>query len=103
MEYWREGLTSTAVSPASTSDVMGWQNKIGGIIFEAALVPFFPFTPLPTSPLHYIHQMKNIPKYNHINKLIVLWEVEVMLSHAKQVYVIVITYSLPDFKYLWPH
>jgi len=38
VEYWRKGLTSTAVPPTSTPDVMGWHNKIGGITFGAALV-----------------------------------------------------------------
>ena len=32
-----EGSTSTTIPPASTSDVMGQHNKIGGITFEAAL------------------------------------------------------------------
>ena len=37
-EYWWEGSTSTAISPASTSDIMGQHNKMGGIIFRAALI-----------------------------------------------------------------
>jgi len=35
-EYWWEGSASTAVPPL-TSDIMGQHNKIGGIIFRAAL------------------------------------------------------------------
>jgi len=35
---WWEGLTSTALPPTSTSDVVGQHNKIGGITFGAALV-----------------------------------------------------------------
>jgi len=38
MECWQEGSTSTAVPPTSTSDVVGQQNKIEGIIFGPALV-----------------------------------------------------------------
>jgi len=37
-EYWREGLTSTDISPTSTSDVVGQHNKIGGITFRVTLV-----------------------------------------------------------------
>ena len=37
-EYWREGSTSTAISPTSASDVVGQHNKIGGITFRVALV-----------------------------------------------------------------
>jgi hypothetical protein len=36
-EYWREGSTSTAISPTSASDVVG-QHKIGGINFGATPV-----------------------------------------------------------------
>jgi hypothetical protein len=36
-EYWREGLTSTAISTFA-SDIVGQHNKIGGINFGAALV-----------------------------------------------------------------
>ena len=36
-EYWWEGLTSTVVPPPSASDVMGQNNKTGGITFRAAL------------------------------------------------------------------
>jgi len=38
MEYWREGSTSTAVSPTSTSNIVGQHNKIGDITFGAAYV-----------------------------------------------------------------
>jgi len=38
MEYWQEGSTSTATPPTFTSEVMGQHNKIGGIIFGAALM-----------------------------------------------------------------
>ena len=37
-EYWWEGPTSTAVTPTSTSDIVGQHNKIGGITFGSALV-----------------------------------------------------------------
>ena len=37
-EYWWEGSTSTAISTTFASDVVGQQNKIGGINFGAALV-----------------------------------------------------------------
>ena len=38
MEYWQEGSASTtAVPPASTSDIMGHHNKIAGIILRATL------------------------------------------------------------------
>jgi hypothetical protein len=40
VEYWQEGSASTAISPASASDVMGQHNKIGGIDFGATLVLF---------------------------------------------------------------
>jgi len=33
MEYWWEGSTSTAISPASASDIVGQHNKIGVINF----------------------------------------------------------------------
>jgi hypothetical protein len=39
-EYWREGSASTAISPTSTSDVMGQRNKIGVINFGVTLVHF---------------------------------------------------------------
>ena len=39
-EYWREGSTSTAISPTSASDVRGQHNKTGGINFGATLVLF---------------------------------------------------------------
>ena len=45
MEYLLEGSVSTAISPASTSDVVGQRNKIGGIIFGAALVHTFSLAP----------------------------------------------------------
>jgi len=38
LEYWWEGSTSTAISPTSTSYVVGQHNKIGGITFEAVLI-----------------------------------------------------------------
>jgi len=37
-EYWREFSTSTAISPTSSSDVVGQHNKIGGINFGTILV-----------------------------------------------------------------
>ena len=38
MEYWWEGLISTAIPPTSASDVVGQHNKVGDITFGAALV-----------------------------------------------------------------
>ena len=38
MEYWWEGLTSTAIPPTRTSDIAGQHNKIVGITFRAAIV-----------------------------------------------------------------
>src|SRR5258705_5533954 len=38
MEYWREGSTSTAIPPTSSSDVVVQHNKIGGISFGAPLI-----------------------------------------------------------------
>ena len=38
MEYWHKGSASTAIPPTLTSDVVSQYNKIGGIIFRAALV-----------------------------------------------------------------
>ena len=38
MEYWWEGSTYPAVTPASVSDVVGQHNKIGGITFGAPLM-----------------------------------------------------------------
>ena len=38
MKYWWEGSTSTAILPASASNVMGEHSKIAGITFGAALV-----------------------------------------------------------------
>jgi len=38
MEYWQEGSISTAVPPTSASNVMGQNNKIGGITFRESLV-----------------------------------------------------------------
>jgi len=37
MEYWGEGLTSTGIPLTSASDILGHQNKIGGITFGAVL------------------------------------------------------------------
>ena len=37
-EYWREGSSSTDISPTSASDVVGQHNKIGVINFGATLV-----------------------------------------------------------------
>jgi len=37
-EYWRESSTSTAISPTSTSDIVGQHNKIGCITFVATLI-----------------------------------------------------------------
>lgn len=39
MEFGWEGSISTAIAPPSDSDVLGQQNKIEGITFEAAFVP----------------------------------------------------------------
>jgi hypothetical protein len=36
--YWLEGSTSTAIPPASASDVVGQNNKIGGITFGAPFI-----------------------------------------------------------------
>ena len=41
MVYWWEGSTSTAVTPTSASGIVGQRNKIGGIIFRAALIDSF--------------------------------------------------------------
>ena len=38
MECWQEGLTSTAIPPTFSADIMGQLNKIGGITFGVALV-----------------------------------------------------------------
>jgi len=38
VEYWWEGSTSTAITPASASDIVGRHNKIGGLTFEAGPV-----------------------------------------------------------------
>jgi len=38
MEYRQEGSTSTAIPPTSASDVVGQNNKIGGLTFGAVLV-----------------------------------------------------------------
>ena len=38
MGYWWEGSTSGAISPESTSDIVGQHHKTGGIIFGAALL-----------------------------------------------------------------
>jgi len=38
MEHWWEGSASTAIPPASTSDMVGQDHKIGGITFGAALI-----------------------------------------------------------------
>ena len=37
MEYWWEGSTSTVIPPMLISDLVGQQNKLGGIKFLAAL------------------------------------------------------------------
>jgi len=37
-EYWQQDSTFTSISPASACDVMGQNNKIGGITFEAELI-----------------------------------------------------------------
>jgi hypothetical protein len=36
--YWWKGSTSTAIPPASTSNIIGQHNKIGGITFGAPLL-----------------------------------------------------------------
>jgi len=38
MGYWWEGSTSTVISPTSTSDIVGQNNKMGGITFGAAFI-----------------------------------------------------------------
>ena len=38
MEYWWEGSASSAITSTSASDVMGQNNKIGGITSGALLV-----------------------------------------------------------------
>ena len=38
MEYWWEQSTSTAILPTCASDVVGWHNGIGSIIFRVDLV-----------------------------------------------------------------
>lgn len=40
-EYWQEHPTPAAIPPPSTSDGNGQHCKIGGTIFEAALIMFF--------------------------------------------------------------
>jgi len=43
VECWWEGLISTAIPPASASDIIGQHNKIGGFAFRVALIiPFLP-------------------------------------------------------------
>jgi len=37
MEYWREGSTSSAISPISTPDIVS-HHKIGGVTFGAPLI-----------------------------------------------------------------
>jgi hypothetical protein len=37
-EYWREGSTSTAISPTSASDVVGPHTKLGVLKFGATVV-----------------------------------------------------------------
>ena len=37
-ECWGDDLTSIAIPPPSTSDVVGKHNKIGGITVRAALI-----------------------------------------------------------------
>jgi len=37
MEHWQEGSTSTVIPSTSASDVVGQQNKTGGITFRAVL------------------------------------------------------------------
>ena len=41
MKYWWEGSTPTAISPTSTSEVVGQYHKEGGITFRAALIAVF--------------------------------------------------------------
>ena len=38
IEYWWEGITPSVITPTSASNVIGQCNKIGDIIFGAALV-----------------------------------------------------------------
>jgi hypothetical protein len=38
--YWQEVSTSTVISPASASNIMGKHNKIGGIALRAPLVVY---------------------------------------------------------------
>jgi len=37
-EYWWESSTSTALPPPFTSDILGQQNKVGGVTLRPALV-----------------------------------------------------------------
>ena len=39
MEYWQEGSSSTTTPPTSTPDITDQHNEIGGVTFEAALIP----------------------------------------------------------------
>jgi len=38
MGYCWEGSASTAIPPKSTSDIVGWHNKIGDVTFGASLI-----------------------------------------------------------------
>ena len=46
MGYWQKGSTSTVVPLTSASNVMSQHNKIGDIIFGAAIVVSCPWAPL---------------------------------------------------------
>jgi hypothetical protein len=39
--YWQEGSTFNAISPASTYNIVGQHNKMGGITFGAPLIYLF--------------------------------------------------------------
>ena len=65
MEYCQEGSTSTVLPPTSASNVTGQHNKIGSIIFGAALVCMYIYiyictseVKLHTHPHIYIHTHK---------------------------------------------
>ena len=47
MEYWQEGSASTAISPLSTSDIVGQHNEIGSITLEQpSYIVLWTFKPL---------------------------------------------------------
>ena len=56
MEYWWEPAASTVILPTTTFNVMNQHNKIGGIIFIAALITeiLYLTRPLLVALLHLI-------------------------------------------------